>query len=81
MLGAGQVFRIDALNDLSLQTVVVWQGGAQFHVVIVATTVDPSASRAVHDERVAIAVDVAAGGGTTEPSTQPSTDPVLPSGA
>ena len=81
MLGAGQVFRIDALNDLSLQTVVVWQGGAQFHVVIVATTVDPSASRAVHDERVAVAVDVAAGGGTTKPSTQPSTDPVLPSGA
>ena len=61
MAGAGQVFRLETLNDLSLQTVVVWAAGARAHVVIVATTVDPNASRADHDQRVAIAVEVAAG--------------------
>jgi hypothetical protein len=61
MPGAGQVFRLETLNDLSLQTVVVWAAGARAHVVIVATTVDPNASRADHDQRVAIAVEVAAG--------------------
>jgi hypothetical protein len=60
MAGAGQVFRLEALNDLSLQTVVIWSATPYVHVVIVATTVEPSASRAAHDQRVATAVEVAA---------------------
>ena len=59
MDGAGQVFRLDTLNDLSLQSVVIWDDGGGMHVVIVASTVSPSASRTVHDERVADAVKAA----------------------
>jgi hypothetical protein len=85
MQGAGEVFRIETINDLSLQTVVIWEDHGLIHVVIVATMVDPNASRAAHDERVAIAVAVAAAGRGPEPSlspgTQPSSEPVLPSGA
>lgn len=55
----GQVFRIDALNDLSLQTVVTWNEAGLVHVVIVATEVGPTASRADHDGRVAAAVAIA----------------------
>ena len=61
MAGAGQVFRLETVNDLSLQTVVIWPAGQRTRVVIVATTVDPDASRAAHDQRVATAVEVAAG--------------------
>lgn len=61
MPGAGAVYRLQALNDLSLQTVVVWPDGPFVHVVIVATTVTPDASRAEHDRRVDVAVEVAAG--------------------
>jgi hypothetical protein len=60
MPGAGQVFRLDTLNGLSLQTVVVWPAATTVRVVIVATTVGPDASRADHDQRVATAVEVAA---------------------
>lgn len=60
MRGAGPVFRLEAINDLSLQTVVVWPAGTAVRVVIVATTVEPAASRAEHDQRVEIAVEVAA---------------------
>lgn len=60
MSGAGQVFRLETVNDLSLQTVVIWPAGPYVHVVIAATTVAPDASRADHDQRVAIAVEVAA---------------------
>jgi hypothetical protein len=60
MAGAGQVFRLEALNDLSLQTVVIWSAAPYVRVVIVATTVNPDASRAEHDQRVATAVEVAA---------------------
>lgn len=63
MPGAGPVFRLEALNNLSLQTVVVWPAGPAgpyTWVVIVATTVDPSASRALHDQRVEAAVAAAA---------------------
>ena len=60
MAGAGPVFRLETLNDLSLQTVVIWPAGPYTRVVIVATTVDPNASREDHDQRVAIAVEVAA---------------------
>lgn len=59
---AGQVFRLEALNDLSQQTVVVWGEPGFVHVVIVVTDVGPTASRAEHDARVATAVDAAAAG-------------------
>lgn len=58
--GAGKVFRIETVNDLSLQTVVIWPAAPYVRVVIVATTVSPDAVRADHDERVRIAVEVAA---------------------
>lgn len=61
----GQVFRLDTLNDLSLQTVVIWEHADAIHVVIVATTVDPTASRAVHEGRVIAAVNAA----VVEPSS------------
>jgi hypothetical protein len=61
MPGAGMVFRLETVNDLSLQTVVIWPAGQLVRVVIVATTIDPDASRAAHDQRVATAVEVAAG--------------------
>jgi hypothetical protein len=66
--GAGAVFRLDTLNDLSFQSVVVWQDGPLVRVVIVATPVDPSASRTAHDDRVARAVAAAV-----------TSEPVLPS--
>jgi hypothetical protein len=53
---AGAVFRLDTLNDLSLQTVVVWPAKDGIRVVIVATRVSPDASRQDHDNWVAIAV-------------------------
>lgn len=56
----GDTFRIDALNDLSFQSVVVWQDGALVRVVIVATAVDPGASMAAHDAQIATAVAAAA---------------------
>lgn len=58
--GAGQVFRLETINDLSLQTVVIWPGGSNVHLVIVATQVGPDAVRANHDELVRTAVEVAA---------------------
>lgn len=54
------VFRLDTLNDLSLQTVAVWAEGAYARVVIVATPVSASTSRAQHDEAVQMAVEVTA---------------------
>jgi hypothetical protein len=56
----GETFRIDALNDLSFQSVVVWQDGLLVRVVIVATAVDPGASKAAHDAQIAAAVAAAA---------------------
>jgi hypothetical protein len=53
---AGPVWRLDTLNDLSLQTVVVWPSDDAVRVVIVATAVNPDASRSVHDDRVEAAV-------------------------
>jgi hypothetical protein len=58
---AGVVFRLDTLNDLSQQTVVVLPGETQVRVVIVATSVGPDASKAAHDARVEAAVAAAAG--------------------
>ena len=61
MRGAGQVFRLEVINNLSLQTVVVWPAGSHVRVVIVATNVGPGAARADHDQRVEVAVEVAGG--------------------
>ncbi|MEW5991094.1 MAG: hypothetical protein AB1736_07070 [Chloroflexota bacterium] len=54
--GAGETWRLDALNDLSFQSVVTWQDGSIARVVLVATPVDPGASLDAHDELVAAAV-------------------------
>jgi len=60
---AGQVFRIDTLNDLSFQSVVIWPDDGVVRVVLASTHVEPGGpSRAEHDQRVAIAVDAAAAG-------------------
>jgi hypothetical protein len=61
MGAAGVVFRLDTLNDLSQQTVVVLPGADQVRVAIVATSVGPAASKAEHDSRVEAAVAAAAG--------------------
>jgi hypothetical protein len=57
---AGEVFRLDTLNDLSFQTVVTWQDQGLTHVVIVASDVGPGSDPAVHDAKVLAAVDAAA---------------------
>ena len=56
----GAVYRLDVLNDLSFQTVVVWADGPVARVVIVASPVTADTSRAAHDARVLEAVAVAA---------------------
>jgi hypothetical protein len=58
--GAGTVYRLDALNDLSFQSVLVWADAPVVRVVIVASPVNPSASRAEHDSRVEAAIQAAA---------------------
>jgi len=64
--GTEEAYRLETLNELSLQTVVTWQDGNVVRVVLVATTVAPGASRAAHDELVtkAVAATVAVMGGT-----------------
>jgi hypothetical protein len=57
---AGTVWRLDALNDLSQQTVVVRPLGELAQVVLVATRVGPGASLAEHERRVELAVRTAA---------------------
>ena len=54
--GAGETWRLDTLNDLSLQSVVTWGDGGIVRVVLVATPAAPDASRQAHDELVAAAV-------------------------
>ena len=54
--GTGETWRLDALNDLSFQTVVTWQDAEIVRVVLIATNVAPDASRAAHDDLVAAAV-------------------------
>jgi len=67
--GAPGAFRIDALNDLSQQAVVLWQLGDDVRVVIVATHVDPNASMAVHEARVAAAIAAAVAIAAPNPAT------------
>jgi hypothetical protein len=73
--GAGTVYRLDTLNDLSFQSIVVWADGDMVRVVIVATQVGPTASKSVHDARVAEAVGAAV---LASQGPAPS-EPVLPS--
>ena len=75
---AGSVWRLDTLNELSFQSVVVWPGDGVIHVVIVATALRPGGpTRADHDA----SVEVAVGHGVPEASvSQPPNEPVLPSG-
>jgi hypothetical protein len=54
--GAGETWRLDALNDLSFQTIVTWQDEELVRVVLIATIVGPDASRLAHDELVASAI-------------------------
>ncbi|MEO8462954.1 MAG: hypothetical protein ABI555_07060 [Chloroflexota bacterium] len=70
---AGVVYRLDTLNNLSLQTVIVWGDGSDVRVVLVATSVDPSASRAAHDDLVARTIAA-----TTAVQTGAATSPVNP---
>lgn len=82
MGAAGVVFRLDTLNDLSQQTVVVLPDVGHVRVVIVATAVGPDASKADHDQRVETAVAAAAAialprepspcGCTTAPAPSPA---------
>ena len=55
----GEVYRLDVLNDLSLQTIVVWADGNRVRDVLVATPVSPTAVRAQHDGLVDRAVAAA----------------------
>jgi hypothetical protein len=57
--GVADAFRVDALNDLSQQAIVIWALGDRVRVVIVATHVDPNASMAGHEARVRAAVAAA----------------------
>jgi hypothetical protein len=77
--GVGTVYRLDTLNDLSFQTVIVWPDLPDVRVVIVATQVGPSASRQVHDARVAEAVGATTLVGGPSPGCGCSQEPVLPS--
>jgi hypothetical protein len=84
MGGAGDVWRLDALNDLSLQTIVVWPHGGHVHVVLVASTVEPGASRSAHDARVDVLVATAAqvaGDAPDGPTTTPGATPGPTAGA
>lgn len=58
--GVGATFRVDALNDLSYQSIVVWADDLRVRVAIVASPVSPSASMADHDSQVAAAMTIAA---------------------
>jgi hypothetical protein len=61
--GAGAVYRLDTLNELSFQSVVVWPGPDLVHVVIVATQLQPGGlTRADHDAEVGLAVLAASEG-------------------
>ncbi len=57
---AGTVWRLDTLNDLSQQVVIVRPLGDLVQVVLVATRVEPGASLAEHERRVELAVRTAA---------------------
>ena len=55
----GEVYRLTTLNDLSLQTIVIWPDRDVVRLVLVATTVSPTAVRADHDALVDRAIAAA----------------------
>src|SRR5262249_19013059 len=57
--GVRDAFRIDVLNDLSQQALVMWQLGDDVRLVVVATHVDPNASMADPEARVQAAIQAA----------------------
>jgi hypothetical protein len=57
------VFRLDTLNDLSLQSVLVWADAPIVRVVLVATPVSLSTSRKQHDDAVEAALVLARSAG------------------
>jgi len=59
--GVGETWRLDTLNNLSLQTIVTWQDADLVRAVLVATAVAPAATREAHDELVDAAVRASAG--------------------
>jgi hypothetical protein len=73
--GVRDIWRLDALNNLSLQTIIVWSHGEHVHVVLVASTVEPGASRDAHearvDETVLAAASVEADGSAPSPGGSP----------
>jgi hypothetical protein len=76
----GRYWRLQTLNDLSLQTVAVWGGDPGIvHVVIVATQVQPGASRAGHNDRVDRAIQAVLDREATPART--AREPVLVSAA
>jgi hypothetical protein len=75
MDGAGDVWRLDALNNLSLQTIVVWPHGEHVHVTLVASRVEPGASRDAHEARVVETVLAAASVEADGPAPSPATSP------
>jgi hypothetical protein len=72
--GTTDAFRIDALNDLSQQAVVLWQLGNLVRVVVVATPVGPNASMADHDAKVTAAIAAAV---AAAPQGSPPSSPVV----
>ena len=77
----GAVFQIEALNDLSLQTVVVWPDGDVVRLVIVATNVEPGADRAAHTAAVQQAVEQSASKSPPVSSATPASSTTPPSSA
>lgn len=75
MDGAGDVWRLDALSNLSLQTIVAWPHGEHVHVVLVASTVEPGASRDAHEARVDETVLAAASVEDDRAVPRPGTSP------
>ena len=75
MGAAGVVYRLDTLNDLSQQTVVVLPIDGRVRVAIVATAVGPDASKPEHDRRVEAAVAAAAAIPGDVPSSAASAAP------
>ncbi len=70
--GVGETFRLDTLNGLSLQSVVVWQDGPLVRAVLAATAVAPDASRTAHDTLVELAVASAASVGSSAAAPVPA---------
>lgn len=56
----GRAWRLDTLNELTLQSVITWGDGAIARAVLVSTQVAPGASRDAHEALVAAALQATA---------------------